>query len=99
MLYTDGQFSFLGDDLLGLAIQLNVCAKTEHVPEIERHIRVLKERTRCKFNALPFKKHPLRMVIENVNHSTFWLNALPPSQGIHPILSPREIITGQPIDY
>ena len=69
IILADKQFESLREKLLTLGITLNCVAENEHVPEIERHQRHLKERTCCKFNALPFKIHPIRMIIENVEDS------------------------------
>ena len=40
----DGQFEPLRGDLADMGIQLNIISNDEHVPEIERQIRTLKER-------------------------------------------------------
>jgi Zn-finger domain-containing protein len=42
---------------------LNICGEDEHVPEIERCIRTVKERTRCTYNVTPFDHFPPRMLI------------------------------------
>jgi hypothetical protein len=55
-LMVNGKFKPLRGDLAGLGIAVNCVSQDEHVPEIERHIRTLKERTRCIYNQLPFKK-------------------------------------------
>jgi hypothetical protein len=60
----DGQFEPLRGELAGLGIAVNCISRDEHVPEIERHIRTLKEHTRCIYNQLPFKKMPARITIE-----------------------------------
>jgi hypothetical protein len=43
---------------------LNTTAAREHVGEIERKIRVVKERARGTFNTLPYKKLPKMMLVE-----------------------------------
>jgi len=45
-------------------VALNTTAAREHVGEMERKIRVIKERARGTFNSLPYKKIPRVMVIE-----------------------------------
>jgi hypothetical protein len=45
-------------------VVLNTTAAREHVGEIERKIRVIKERARGAFNTMPYKKLPRVMVIE-----------------------------------
>ena len=70
-LMMDGQFETQRADLADLKITLNTVSNDEHVPEIERHIRTIKERTRCVYNTLPFTKMPSRMIIEMVYVSNF----------------------------
>jgi hypothetical protein len=98
-LIVDGEYECLRGHMSSLAITLNTTSKAEHVPDIERFIRTLKERTRCIYNVLPFKKMPDRLIIEMVCASNFWLNSFPPDSGISDILSPRAIITGSSIDF
>ena len=57
-LLMDGQFEHLRGALADLHITLNVVSNDKHVPEIERHIRTTKERMRCVYNMLPFRKLP-----------------------------------------
>ena len=96
---SDGQFETLRGDLAEMQIQLNVASDDEHVPEIERHIRTIKERTRCIYNMLPFKKLPPAIIVEMVACSTFWWNSFPPEGGVTTTMSPRAIITGMEVDY
>ena len=62
-LLLDRQFELLRGDAAGIGITLNIVSRDEHVPEAERYIRTVKERTRCIYNTLPFPKIPSRMVI------------------------------------
>jgi Reverse transcriptase (RNA-dependent DNA polymerase)/Zinc knuckle len=95
----DGEYECLRGDMASLHITLNTASNDEHVPDIERFIRTLKERSRAIYNTLPFKKMPDRLVIEMICACNFWLNSFPPVSGISSILSPRAIITGSSIDY
>ena len=95
----DGEFAALRGNLADLGITLNETAADEHVGDIERYIRTVKERTRSTYNTLPFRKMPARMVAEMVKASVFWLNAFPHELGISKTESPRTIITGQQIDF
>jgi hypothetical protein len=95
----DGQFEPLRGELAGLGIAVNCVFRDKHVPEIERHIRTVKERTRCIYNQLPFTKMPARITIEMVYASTFWLNIFPPTDGVSKTMSPRAIIVGGELDY
>jgi len=76
-----------------MGIILNVTSRDEHVPEIERFIRTVKERVRAIVNTLPLEQYPNRLIIEMVYNALFWLNCFPHKDGIHPTLSPRTIIT------
>ena len=48
---------------MGLGITLNVTAANEHVPEMERRFRVIKERARGIRNDLPYITMPKIMVL------------------------------------
>jgi hypothetical protein len=95
----DGQFESIRGELAELQITLNTVSNDEHVPEAERHIRTIKERARCVYNTLPFRRLPKRIVIELIYYSNFWLNSFPALDGISKTLSPRTIVTGMQIDY
>jgi hypothetical protein len=80
-------------------INLNNTAASEHVPDIERQIRLLKERSRAIRSTLPFKAIPGRIIIELVYYAALWLNAFPPSSGVSAFYSPRNIMTGMALDF
>jgi hypothetical protein len=86
--HVDKEFEGMRHELLELGMQLNVVAEAEHVPEIERHVRTIKERTRCVCNTLPSKRMPARMTIEMAHASVFWLNMFPALDGVSGDLSP-----------
>ena len=95
----DGEFKCLRNDLLNNQIQLNVCSESEHVGEIERLNRTVKERVRGLFNTIPFKKLPSRLAVEMVYTAVFWLNIFHPAKQTLSNLSPRAIMTGRSINY
>jgi hypothetical protein len=76
---------------------LNTTSADEHVPDIERHIRTIKESTRSTYRMLPFRRLPRIVLIHLVKNAVFWLNALPTNDGITRQYSPRYIMTGQHI--
>jgi hypothetical protein len=78
---------------------LNTTAASEHVPEIERQLRGIKERARAIVSTLPFKNLPSRMIIELIHFVVLLFNAFPPSSGISNTYSPRTIMTGTTLDY
>jgi hypothetical protein len=77
----DREFECLRIELLGHGVNLNTTAVSEHVPDIERHIRLIKERARAIRSTMPFKIIPGRMIIEMMAHVVLWLNASPPRAG------------------
>ena len=95
----DGEFVPLRGGLAELGITLNETSRDEHVGDIERYIRTIKERMRSIYNTMPFHKVPARLVIEMAKTAVFWLNAFPVSKGVSRDLSPRTILTGQKVDY
>ena len=66
-----------------MGITLNIASRNEHVPEIERYIRVVKERVRAIASVLPFKQYPPRLIAEMVYNVVFWLNTFPHNDGVH----------------
>ena len=64
----DGEFAPLQSMIKAMpgGPRMNLATASEHVPEIERHIRVVKERTRSMRHGLPFTKIPKLMVIHMV---------------------------------
>jgi hypothetical protein len=52
-LLMDGEFESMHGDLGMMKINLNTTSDNEHLPEIERHIRTLKEWVLCVYNTLP----------------------------------------------
>jgi hypothetical protein len=95
----DGQFEPLRGELVGLGIAVKCVSRDEHVPEIERRIRAIKERTRCIYNQLSLKKMSARITIEMAYSSNFWLNMFPPADGVSKTMSPGAIISGGELDY
>ena len=78
--------------------QLNTCGADEHVPEIERFIRTVKDRVRSVYHSLPYKYVPRLLLVHLVKAAVFWLNAFPHRDGISD-QSPRYIMTGQTLNF
>jgi hypothetical protein len=72
---------------------LNTMAAREHVGEIERKIRVIKERARGTFNTLPYKKLPKMMVVESLHFCVMWMNSFPVKSGISKKWSPPKLVS------
>jgi hypothetical protein len=90
----DQEFSCITQELLPTPI--NIADTDDHVHEVERSIRTIKERTRCLIQGLPFRRIPkimMRATVENANKS---LNLFPVKNGVSKTLSPLTIMTGKP---
>jgi hypothetical protein len=93
----DNEFEKLRNLVPILAI--NTTVAKEHVSEVERKIRLIKERGRGILNTLPFKKMPRLMLIELVYHVVLWLNSFPANSGVPETLSPREIVYRHKLNF
>jgi len=80
-------------------LAINTTAAREHIPEVERKIRLIKEQGRGILNTLPFKKMPRLMLIELIYHVVLWLNAFPAKSGVSETLSPRKIVYRHKLDF
>jgi len=80
-------------------VMVNIVSKGEHVPDIERYIRVVKERCRCDFAMLPFKTLPRLAIVHLLRTVILYINAFVWQRGISPVLSPFNILEGIRLDY
>jgi len=67
-------------------INTNMTGRDEHVPEVERYIRMVKKRARATVNALPFEILPHQLFVKIVYNAVFWLSFFPHKDGRHPTL-------------
>ena len=79
--------------------RVNLASADEHVPEIERRVRTVKERVRCIRQNLPFNRIPVLLVIYIVFTAVRLLNHFPQKKGISDMVSPMTIMTGDTLDY
>jgi hypothetical protein len=78
-------------------VEVNVTAKEEHVPEVERQIRVIKEWARAIIQTLPYRNLPRKMRVGLIYYVIFWFNNVA-MEGRD--FSPRDLIFGEcKIDY
>ena len=82
-------------DLSMLGVTINTATKGEHVPQVERAIRQIKERVRAAINSLPYKTIDV-MVIYLTFSCVSAINLVPRQERDE---SPREIATGRKLDY
>jgi len=87
----DGEFEKLTEKLSGY-IEVNTTAKNEHVGEIERMIRTIKDRCRAMEAAMPFKVLPNIIIKHMVINAVMLRNAHIDKQGISQVYSPRELV-------
>lgn len=99
-IFADGEFEPLRFSLLSCTpgIRLNTTSRNEHVGEIERRIRTLKERIRSTYHSLPFTHLPLTLIREMCFSANYWLNIFPSRNGVSTTLSPAAIVTGRMLD-
>ena len=94
----DGEFECVRDDVH--PINLNVVAAGEHVPDIERGNRSLKDGTRCEIHRCPYHWYPREMVKGCVIRVTKNHNDLPALDGISDVYGPGTLVTGsQRLNY
>jgi hypothetical protein len=98
-LHVDPELSFMQDTMLDLDIQINITLAKEHVPDIERPIRVIKERVRSLWHRLPNRTMSKIMIKVGVLEAVRWLNAFPLKEGVSTTYSPQQIMTGMVYDY
>ena len=77
----------------------NTLAAKEHIREIERRIRVIKERCRGIICTLLYTRIPQIMLTHLLHHVVMWLNNFPVAKGISDRFSPQEIILRHKLDY
>jgi len=58
-------------------INVNITGRDKHVPEVERYIRTVKERTRAIVKTLTFEIFPDQLIVEIVYNTVFWQNCFP----------------------
>ena len=75
-------------------VHLETVARREHVPRIERSIRVIKERVRCFCHGLPFRYLPTPMLVAMLEYVVTCLNLFPAKRGVSTVLSPASIVLG-----
>ena len=94
----DGAFKCIKPQLSKREIKFTACIAKKHVAQAERCIQDLKNRIRFARMRLPYKKIPKRLVIEIAKLAAKLKSSLVnPADNIHPIMSPRQLVTGIPL--
>ena len=96
---TDNEFEDSKDELEEPEINtdINAAAKNEHVGDMERPIRTLKERWRAHNARLPHEKKPKTTIRAIGCHCIKWLNSFPGKGGVSENMSPRKNMTGKDV--
>ncbi len=92
----DMEFEKLRDMLPN--VTLNTTAACEHVGEIKRKIRVIKERGRGTINTPPYETMPKLMIIELMHFCMMWMNSFPVKSRVSKKWSPRELVSKHQLD-
>lgn len=93
----DNEFEPLKNKLLD-QIEVVTTARNEHVGEIERKIRHIKNRSRSLKAALPYKALPNCVIKALLANVAMWMNAIVSPQGISDTFSPRELVLRRQLD-
>ena len=93
----DNEFEHLCD--VFASAHLRICAKNDHIRDIVRSIRTIKERVRCGCHSIPYKKFAKLMTRSLVQDMITCLNMFPYQNWISSDLSPEAIIIGSPYIY
>ncbi len=97
----NGEFALLQamiDTVYG-APELNLASANEHVPKIERKIRVIKKQVQAVTYSMPFNSIPERMLTQAVLFVVKQLNLFPVKGEISSRLSPKQIMSGEVVHY
>jgi hypothetical protein len=94
MVHADGEFAPLKPLIESMpgGPMVNLASANEHVPEIERIIRVVKDRCRATRHSLPVETIPKLMTIHIVLNVVKLLN-------FFPIKGPKTIMSGEILDF
>ena len=107
----DQEFECIRTELLSLHLQdgfrflqhgiaLETCTMNDHIGEVERSIRTIKEVVRATAHGMPYRRLPRQLIRGLVEYATRTLNDFPYYQGVSRTLSPNTIVTGKPApDY
>ena len=99
VIIADNQFESMCGNIANLRAILSVCARDEHVPEIERFNRTIKERVRADYNVLPFPHVLPNMIVEMVYSAVFWRNMFALRGGVSTTQSPSELVLNRKLDF
>ena len=97
----DGEFAPLQEKINEMpnGPRVNLTNKNEHVPQIERRIKVVKERVRAAKHGMPFSHLPKLLVIHTVLTAIRMLTFFPTKGGISEVWSPMMLLHGRRLNF
>ena len=99
-IHCDREFKSIMDRVSdGMDVTMNYANPGDHVPEIERNNRLLKERIRIAYHRLPYSKLPRAMVETLAMVVAFQLNIFPAKNGISKYYSPYMLVHKRNLDF
>ena len=101
-IHIDGEFAPLHDmvyEHMPGVNRINATSANEHVPDIERRVGVIKDRTRAFRHSLPFNNILKLLTVYIISTVVRMLNYFTVKGGISDILSPKTIIYGETLHY
>jgi hypothetical protein len=93
----EGGIAALQDELLANNIKFNPSGPGQHVPVVERKIRLIKERVRAHIHSLPFNLSQ-SLLVYLIYYVVSRINMLPNHNRMDE-MSPRELLTGRKINF
>ena len=96
-MFVDPAFQFLEEKIVSTS--LKTTGARDHIPEVERHIQVIKERMRAHHAKLLFPIFTRQMTSELAKQVVMFLNAFPAKSRISKTYSPQKIMTGKYLDW
>ena len=98
-IFTNPEFQVLEKEFMDNNIDIECTAAQEHVPEVERTIRVIKQRFWVQYHQLPYQQIPILMIKVLVQECGRWLNMFSPKRDASNYYAPMIIVTGRTLDY
>ena len=87
-------------ELVSAGIILNATSANEHIPKIERQIRVTKERVCATREHITIQRDPTNYAHQSHLYlSTLWIDAFPPKESTSLPVSPHDILSGIQFDF
>ena len=80
-------------------LNMNPTATRKNVPEIERKIRIIKERAQSIRIKILFKRTPNRIIIELLKFVVMWFRAFLVKSGVSYAFIPHTIMNGTTLDW